>query len=129
MRYVLKPLATDNYEIRRGRTRAGFVRRITSGEKAGQCVARIGDEIVFGPDPKAAFREIVTVANRIALCGENDHAKAVAALDARNAATARENARIAEQMEPINAVIRETAAALNIPLRPRRRARGRRILV
>ena len=97
MSYTLTQTAASIFAITSGRAKVGSVFQRASDK---QWVGKIGTDIVIAASPDAAFREIVKVQNRVALCGVNDEQKAREALAARNA-EARRNA------DEFNALMRD----------------------
>lgn len=87
-KYYLNKISASVYSINAGTTRVGHVifkdakfnAKITRGEHTVTAVAYTARE---------AFREVVAGQNRIAICGENDAAKAAATLQRQNDELAR----------------------------------------
>jgi len=95
--YILKATIPGRiYDIRLGGSKIGFVRLVD-----GEFLAVIKDQKATGATAGDAFRALVTILNRVAICGENDADKARAALAARNAEQARLNEQTRRDMQPL----------------------------
>ena len=96
--FYLEKVSASVYRISRGRDRAGHV-LLKDGTYHGKIEVEgqvVRSEASYSDD---AFREVVTQANRILICGENNKAKAEAVLKKRT--------------EDHNAAVRKTAEDLN----------------
>jgi hypothetical protein len=94
--YILKQFTADTYQITCARAGVGKVWRTANGALAGRLTVKGRQYTAEGDDTRTVFRDLVAQANRVALCGENDAAKAAEALAKHNAATRAKNAKEAE---------------------------------
>jgi G3E family GTPase len=114
--YVLKNTVPGRiFDIRLGGSKIGCVRKIDDHFLA----------FTTGSGPmrraqahtaQAAFQDLVAILNRIDLCGEDDAAKARAALAERNARTEAHNAQVRKDMEPLREAF-EQALGVRLPVR------------
>jgi hypothetical protein len=117
MTWKLEKISASVYRISRGRDRAGHVLAkdgLFNGkvEVEGQTVtaqaATAGD----------AFREVITQANRILICGENNAELAAAVLKRR---TEEHNASVRRMADDLNYIAQQTGAPPVVTVRRRRR--------
>jgi hypothetical protein len=101
--YYLKTV-TDTYsKIQRGRVACGFVRKNETGWVA--CIDK--ETTTHHATAKAAFHEIVKIANRISLCGTNDE-------QAARDEVGRRNQEVRDEVE------RMRSAGVNVGIKSRR---------
>ena len=89
MSFIMKPCTETIHFIYSGRSKVGSVVL-----RNGSWMGKIGEHTATAATARAAFLDVVRICNRVALCGENDAAKARAALAENNAAVRAEAAAI-----------------------------------
>lgn len=126
-RYIAKPVSESVWHIRQGGRKIGDI--ITRAGNRRDWRAKIGEHVGTGRTVREAFDAVITIVNRIELCGENDPVKARKALDQRNREIEARNEarRIIEQ--PMVDAVERFARAAGLPMMPRRRPRRKRILI
>ena len=129
-KYILKKMTADGSlcEITLARKRIATVRLLRDGPNRGQwiAVASSGPATrTIQPTLRDAYEVFVRTLNRIELCGEDDAAKAAAALDARNRATALHNAQVRADLAPVREAM-EHVLGRSLPYR---RPKSTKILI
>lgn len=98
-KYYLKESTATVWNVTHGRQVIGKV--FQKADKSAW-VGKSGPNLVEASDRVAAFHELVRVLNRVALCGENNEAKAREVLNARNAEIQKRNQELLEFARDIN---------------------------
>lgn len=101
-KYILKATVPDRiFDIRLSGAKIGCVRKKDDGNFIAFTTGTGPMQRATAATANEAFTELVTILNRISLCGENDAMKAREALAKRNARVEKQNAQDRKDMEPI----------------------------